>query len=724
MDKDGNQALHFACEAGRTLTVRALIDCNANVSAVNNDGQTCLHKAASSQRDCPDLCRLLIGNKAKVNAADGNGDSPLHVALQKGNMKTAEVLLENGANCKVLNGCGETVLHLLCKGSADSHELCEDLISRGVSPHRADREGNLPLHIALKNKLPKTFCWLFKNYGFSTSYALEKRIVQNIDSTHLLCFAVNSCDTECCQKLLDLGVNPNAPYTISELPEWNLHDATSIHPLHCAVAKNNSDLCRILLDHGANVNVQVHTCYITSMLHLAQPLHLAVQLGFMDVCRLLIERGALINAETEKGKTPLYLAIVENRDDIARLLLSHGAIAANIKLAGAAEGELTRLESLLLASREQNALVFLPIAYIVLFIEVFPDEIVSQGKTALHIYLSSCSEGTAVTVFLRVDVVGRDGAGKTSLTKSLTLQEFDPDELSTRGVVLDTMCQIIVKEARDWTTPVTSEHYKDLYHKNVTAIVAGKLNTPEMKDWYFRSKEAALQQDDHQHNQNTIDKGKRKVSRTTQAAIPPSAASDTTLSLNVEAKTDTTAKIPENVKARVSKFLRNKESLEKAQKEMVVTVVDYAGQHVFYATHHLCLTKAGFYYVVFDASQPLGGKTPSFFRVRKGDIVRIPLFDDETNFDRLFEWMSAIHIMEPDHSHRIMLFDEVGIASPAMFLVGTHADRLSEQPHLLERQDEFMRKKLEGTVLAKHIIWASKDKNRMCFYVDNTLTDP
>ena len=130
------------------------------------------------------------------------------------------------------------------------------------------------------------------------------------------------------------------------------------------------------------------------------------------------------------------------------------------------------------------------------------------------------------------------------------------------------------------------------------------------------------------------------------------------------------------------------------------------------------------YYIVFDASQPLDGKASSVFHVRKGEIIHIPLFDDETNLDRLLEWMSAIRIMEPNHSHRIMLFDEEGISSPAMFLVGTHVDKLREQPGLMKRQDEFMKKKLEGTVLTKHIIWASKQDKRMCFYVDNTLTYP
>ena len=585
--------------------------------------------------------------------------------------------------------------------------------------------------------------------------------------------------------------------------------------------------------------------------------------------------------------------------------------------------------------------MLLYIVIIVLFVEEFPDEIVSQGEAALQIYLSSCSGGTAVTVFLRVDVVGRDGAGKTSLTKSLTLQEFDPDELSTRGVVIDPKCQIIVKEACDWTTPLTNEHYRDMYDKNVTAIVASKLDTPEVKDQYFRTKEeerprekeqgqkrshvsegstsasakktaiectvrdsplvdqiddsstdvrseteqistlspeenynvqqpddqsvsvvkvydnrscdndfqltvphfhrhrdrssspagslsnitaaqkpqssldahrlavsksiastdvmvdekavgdvgaketgaessvvrphqskhgatttntgpsAAAQQYGQQSQNGTKDERKRKMhatlpqgsksakiseappneeptraiqsdqhfsqgteaktkrKRTTQAAAPLSE-----ISQSIETMTDATVRVPENMKKRVSKFLRNKESLKKAQNELVATVLDYAGQHVFYATHHLCLSKAGFYYVVFDASQPLDGKTPSVFRVRKGEIVHIPLFDDETNLDRLLEWMSAIHVMEPDHAYRIRLFDEVGIASPAMFLVGTHSDKLRSQPGLLERQDKLIRKKLENNVLAKHIIWASRDEDRMCFYVDNTMTDP
>ena len=102
--------------------------------------------------------------------------------------------------------------------------------------------------------------------------------------------------------------------------------------------------------------------------------------------------------------------------------------------------------------------------------------------------MSSCSEETALTVFLHVDVVGHDGTGSTSLTKALTLQEFDPHELIIRKVAFEPG-QKSQKESCDWTTHVTSEHCRDMYDKNIAAIMACKLDTPEVKDQYFRSKE-------------------------------------------------------------------------------------------------------------------------------------------------------------------------------------------------------------------------------------------
>ena len=574
---------------------------------------------------------------------------------------------------------------------------------------------------------------------------------------------------------------------------------------------------------------------------------------------------------------------------------------------------------------------------LVLFIETFPEEIVSHGETALHIYLSSCDEGSAVNVFLRVDVVGRDGAGKTSLTKSLTLQKFNRDEPSTRGVVFDPKCQIIVKEACDWTKPLTSADYTEIYEKNVVINMADTLDTPQVKDQYFRSKTSeqprkekgthiarkSSKQDlheqavplvvshdfesllphlphsgstrelplsskkpttlavsaqsvasklsslsqmssnllafedssvlshipvtdtkqsgstgmllatacslsdqseanftnvdtlvgderdsksvassftsdlhcsqeskavDHQRCNTTAKfqlagtnakqvtsscdsrqqqqkrqqkKRRKKKSKTSsnnlvfcdsgttdycatldheptlpnkktqsivtstdvQSSNYQNKQTTTTLPSSVDdSSPENTTTLPQHIQERVSKSLRDPKSRQKTKKEIMLTVLDYAGQNVFYVTHHLIMSKAGFVYIVFNASLPMDSKTPCQFRSEDGQIIHIPLFDNETNFDRLEEWVSGVHIMEGDQSRRIMIFEKEGIRSPAMFLVGTHVDELKEQPGMMEKQDAFVRKKLEGTVLAEHIIWASKDV--MCFYVDNTVTDP
>ena len=482
-----------------------------------------------------------------------------------------------------------------------------------------------------------------------------------------------------------------------------------------------------------------------------------------------------------------------------------------------------------------------------------------------------------MTVFLRVDVVGRDGAGKTSLTKSLTLQEFDPDELSTRGVVFDRRCQIIVQEACDWTTSLTSEHYRDMYNKNVTLIMAEALDTSEIKDTYFMSKEREKQQENSpwgdtvpgkplaavkaperadatgssvfelpkaarvdsdpcnpgvqedvtdvkplsgqqsidfasqysttvsyhssvmrypsaipfsptssnpQHKSASAQKGqqqvvvhhstpkikeggtdpsayfqkgnqsvpfrpkqKRKVmeakaeavsvqqqkcqidqrsngnmTRSVETESPQCTVSESLVCKNSDKMTDQVTKVPDHIKTRVSRCLRDKTYRQNAKGEMVVTILDYAGQHVFYATHQMCMSKAGFYYIVFDASKPLQDRTPSIFRVKQGEIVSIYRCDNETNYDRVEEWVSAIHIMETDDLRQTVLFEEMRIALPVIFLVGTHVDILVQQGGSVKTQDDFMRKKLEGTVMAKHIVWASK--YRMCFYVDNTLTNP
>ncbi len=77
-------------------------------------------------------------------------------------------------------------------------------------------------------------------------------------------------------------------------------NALANQPLHAAVAGNDTDTCRWLLDHGAPVNERQHGGFT--------PLHGAAQNGNAEVSGMLLERGADPRALTDEGKSAATLA--------------------------------------------------------------------------------------------------------------------------------------------------------------------------------------------------------------------------------------------------------------------------------------------------------------------------------------------------------------------------------------------------------------------------------
>lgn len=91
-------------------------------------------------------------------------------------------------------------------------------------------------------------------------------------------------------------------------------------PLWIATRERRLDLVRLLLDHGASVNVarRWNEC----------PLYLATKyLGYTgrrDIAKLLVHNGIDVNVADDRGRTPLYWALKNCDDDFARILVLCG----------------------------------------------------------------------------------------------------------------------------------------------------------------------------------------------------------------------------------------------------------------------------------------------------------------------------------------------------------------------------------------------------------------
>jgi ankyrin repeat protein len=86
----------------------------------------------------------------------------------------------------------------------------------------------------------------------------------------------------------------------------------NVFPLHSAAAGNYTNISRMLIENGAQVNIKQQAG--------ATPLHSAAQNGNLELLVLLLENGADVNARMEGGKLPADVAREKGFDEIAEIL--------------------------------------------------------------------------------------------------------------------------------------------------------------------------------------------------------------------------------------------------------------------------------------------------------------------------------------------------------------------------------------------------------------------
>ena len=147
--KDGHTSLHTAAAAGNRDLCEALLQSGAKVAARTDLGETPLRFAVRGGfRPCVEL---LLSFDANLDDVNMKGETGLHEAAAKQDAGIAHMLLELGADTKVLDQAqGRTPLHFSAFSTEDARE-CAELLSRaGAATNPVDREGNTPLHLAAR----------------------------------------------------------------------------------------------------------------------------------------------------------------------------------------------------------------------------------------------------------------------------------------------------------------------------------------------------------------------------------------------------------------------------------------------------------------------------------------------------------------------------------------------------------------------------------------------
>ncbi|MGO9337783.1 MAG: ankyrin repeat domain-containing protein [Terracidiphilus sp.] len=93
-EKYGQTPLHIAALNDRLDVAKLLLANKADVNAKSNNGSTPLHLAAGKGNK--DMVELLLAGKADVNAVDNDGWSPAHSAITYGHKDIADLLSQNG----------------------------------------------------------------------------------------------------------------------------------------------------------------------------------------------------------------------------------------------------------------------------------------------------------------------------------------------------------------------------------------------------------------------------------------------------------------------------------------------------------------------------------------------------------------------------------------------------------------------------------------------------
>ncbi|XP_042655952.1 protein phosphatase 1 regulatory subunit 12B isoform X2 [Tyto alba] len=226
-----------ACSSGDTEEVKRLLGRGARINTTNVDGLTALHQACIDEN--LDMVKFLVENGANVNQQDNEGWTPLHAVASCGYLNIAEYLISHGANVAAVNSEGEV-----------PSDIAEEAAMKDLLLEQVKKQG-VDLDLARKEE--------------------EQQMLQDA------------------RQWLNSG-------RIEDITQ----PRTGATALHVAAAKGYSEVMRLLIQAGFNLNVQDNDGWT--------PLHAAAHWGVKEACSILAEALCDMDIRNKLGQTPFDVA--------------------------------------------------------------------------------------------------------------------------------------------------------------------------------------------------------------------------------------------------------------------------------------------------------------------------------------------------------------------------------------------------------------------------------
>jgi len=153
-DRFGRTPLYHALHNLRVEATQFLLDSGAGLEVGGQAGDGGLHIVLTAGGDSEEdrahrksLVSLLLARGANVNAVNGLGKTPLHIAAMKGRVATLDSLFGAGAALGAKDRLGRTAMH--DAAMYDECDVIDWLVSKKADVNAPDENGDTPLHVAV-----------------------------------------------------------------------------------------------------------------------------------------------------------------------------------------------------------------------------------------------------------------------------------------------------------------------------------------------------------------------------------------------------------------------------------------------------------------------------------------------------------------------------------------------------------------------------------------------